>query len=76
MAIANRTTAEVAALEKVLTNGLKGLLNYRSDSRNPAMAAGVDTLLSAIKTQVDATVADVTAVSPPENPGIVVDNTP
>jgi hypothetical protein len=70
MAIANRTTAEVQLLKKNLYNTLKGLENYDSDSRNPAMAAGVDTLLTALKTQVDATVADVTAVSPPENPAI------
>lgn len=60
MAIANQTTAEVYALAGALENTLKGLLVYRSDSRNPALAAGVDTLCAALKTKLDAAVADAT----------------
>lgn len=60
MAIANQTTAEVYALSGKMGNALKSLLNYRSDSRNPAAAASVDTDLAALKTLLDAAVADVT----------------
>ncbi|CAI3971316.1 hypothetical protein VAC51_00007 [Variovorax phage VAC_51] len=60
MAIANRTTAEVYALSGVMENTLKALLVYRSDSRNPALNSNVDTYLAALKTALDATVADAT----------------
>ena len=60
MAIANQTTAEVYSLAGTMENALKALLVYRSDSRNPAAAAGVDTVLAALKTKLDAAVADAT----------------
>lgn len=60
MAIANQTNAEVYALSGKMENALKGLLVYRSDSRNPALAASVDTQLTALKTVLDAAVADLT----------------
>jgi len=58
--IADRTQAEVQALQSVLTIALKTLEIYNSDSRNPALAPGVDTTLATCKTQLDLTVADVT----------------
>lgn len=60
MAIANRSTAEVQLLKKNLYNTLKAVENYDSDSRNPSMASATDTLIAALKVQVDATVADAT----------------
>lgn len=70
MAIVNRTTDEVYALAGQMENTLRALLVYRTDSRNPALESATDTALSALKTVLDATVADVTAVSPAENPRI------
>lgn len=58
MAIANRTTAEVYALTRVLGNAQLAVLRYRSESRNPARTAEVDAALTAAKTALDATVAD------------------
>lgn len=60
MAIKNRTTAEVYALSGVLENTLKAVLVYRSESRNPSRNATVDTQLAALKTALDATIADAT----------------
>jgi len=60
MAIANRTQAECQALKSAAITALKAVENYLGDSRNPGMAAGVDTALTALKTQLDATVADAT----------------
>lgn len=60
MAIANQTTNEVYALAGAMGNTLQSVLAYRSESRNPAMAAGVDTQLAALKTLLDAAVADAT----------------
>lgn len=70
MAIANRTTAELQLLQTPLVNGLKALQVYMGDSRNGGLAAGVDTALAAIKVQLDLTIADVTPVTPAENPPI------
>lgn len=63
MAIANRTTAEVQTLKRTMTNTLKLLELYDSDSRNPQLAAGVDTALTALNVQVDATIADAAAAA-------------
>lgn len=60
MSIANRTTAEVQLLKLNLRNTLKFIENYDSDSRNPSMVSPADTLIAALKVQVDATVADAT----------------
>lgn len=60
MAIANRTTAEVYTLSALLENTLKIVLRYRSESRNPSRNAEVDAQLATLKTQLDATIADVT----------------
>lgn len=70
MSIANQTTAEVYALSGTMGNTLKALMNYRSDSRNPAMVAATNTALAALKPQLDAAIADVTAVTPVENPPV------
>lgn len=64
MAIENRTTAEVQLLKKVLWNTTKAVENYDSDSRNPAMLTAVNAAITALKTQVDATAADVTTAAP------------
>lgn len=58
MSIANQSTAEVYGLSGVLENTLKGVLVYRSDSRNPSLVASVDNQLAALKVLVDAAVAD------------------
>lgn len=60
MAIANRTVAEVYTLTKLLGNVNKAALEYRSNSRNPALVADLDTALAVLKVELDATIADVT----------------
>lgn len=61
MAIENRTTNEVYSLAHVLGNTLKAVMNYRSESRNVARTPEVDAALAALKVQLDAAIADVTA---------------
>lgn len=68
MAIENRTTNEVYKLAGVLTNTLKSVMNYRSESRNIARTPEVDAALAALKAELDAAITDGTPVSPPENP--------
>lgn len=68
MAIQNRTTNEVYKLAGVLTNTLKSVMLYRSESRNISRLPEVDAALAALKVQIDAAIADATPVSPPENP--------
>lgn len=68
MAIENRTTNEVYKLAGVLTNTLKSVMNYRSESRNIARTPEVDAALAALKTELDAAISDGIPVSPPENP--------
>lgn len=68
MAIQNRTTNEVYKLAGVLTNTLKAVMLYRSESRNIARTPEVDAALAALKTQIDAAIADTTPVTPVENP--------
>lgn len=60
MSIASRTVAEVYTLTKLLGNVNKAALEYRSNSRNPALVADLDTALAALKVELDATIADVT----------------
>lgn len=60
MSIANRTVAEVYTLTKLLGNVNKAALEYRSNSRNPALVADLDTALAVLKVELDATIADVT----------------
>lgn len=64
MAIENRTTNEVYKLAGVLTNTLKSVMNYRSESRNVARTPEVDAALAALKVELDAAIAD--AVVKPE----------
>lgn len=68
MAIANRTQAELSSLFAVAVSGLKAFEVYRADSRNPALAAGVDTALAALKVQLDLTVADAVVSADNPNP--------
>lgn len=60
MSIASRTVAEVYTLTKLLGNVNKAALEYRSNSRNPALVADLDTALAVLKVELDATIADVT----------------
>ena len=60
MSIANRTVAEIYTLTKLLGNTDLSVLDYRSQSRNPALVTAVDAALAALKTELDATIADVT----------------
>lgn len=68
MAIANRTRAEISTYFTAAVNSTKALEVYLAESRNPALAAGVDTALAALKVQLDLTVADVTAAADNPNP--------
>lgn len=50
--IATRTIDQVHATEGLMRNTLKTLEQFRSDSTNPALAAGVDTALTAVLTDL------------------------
>ncbi|APU03195.1 hypothetical protein HOR51_gp54 [Ralstonia phage phiAp1] len=65
MSIANQTTNEVYALSGALENAERALVRYRTNSRNPAAVSVVDASLTALKTLLDAAVADATPTADP-----------
>lgn len=65
MSIANQTTNEVYALSGAMENAERVLVRYRTNSRNPAAVTAVDAALTALKTLLDAAVADATPTPDP-----------
>lgn len=66
MSIANQTIDQAVALSHSLGNTLRILDIYTTNSRNPSDVTAVDAQLAALKTLLDAAVADTTV--DPKNP--------
>lgn len=70
MSIANSTIDQVTQLDHVLGSTQRTVGQYLGDSRNPGLVSGVDAALAALKTILDAAIADTTVSPDNPNPAI------